>query len=80
MNNRQQYIQSVINELSVDEKALLEECKEEQSHEYIHFDISVFNAGMVVSISETDDFDDELIEDGYSFYLPQSELDLFDLT
>ncbi len=79
MNNRQDYIQSVINELNSKELKRLRKIQKNQTHEYIYFNVSIFNAGAVASFRQTNKFIDKNIDDGYSFYLLQSELDLFNL-
>lgn len=77
MNNKQLHIQSVINLLTPHEKKRLRKAQEQQTHEYIYFNVSVFNAGAIVSIRQTNLFREKLVDDGYSFYLLQSELNLF---
>ena len=79
MNNRQEYIQSVIDELNSKELKRLRKIAKDQTHEYVYFNVSVFNVGAVVSFRQTNLFREKLIVDGYSFYLLQSELDLFNL-
>ena len=79
MNNRQEYIQSVINELSSKELKRLRKIAKDQTHEYIYFNVSIFNVGAVVTFRQTNKFIDKNIDDGYSFYLLQAELELFNL-
>lgn len=79
MKNRQEYIQSVINELNSKELQRLRKIAKDQTHEYVYFNVSIFNVGAVVSFRQTNKFIDKNIDDGYSFYLLQSELELFNL-
>ena len=80
MFHNQEYYQSVINDLTDNEKKRLRKAQEQQTHEYFYFDVSVFNVGTSTRIRQTNVFRDKLVEDGYSFYLRQSELDMYDLT
>ena len=77
--NTRQYIQSVIDQLSDKDKLRLRRYELQQMYEYVYFNVSIFNAGAVISFRQTNKFLDKNIEDGYSFYLLQSELDLFNL-
>ena len=77
--SRQEYIQSVINELTANEKKRLRKAEKQQTHEYVYFTVATFNAGMVVGIRQTNKFIEKK-DDGFSFYLPQSELSMFDLS
>ena len=79
MNDRQRYIQSVINELDAKQLKRLRKVRKNQTHEYVYFNVSVFNVGSVVSFRQTNKFIDKNIDDGYSVYLLQSELELFNL-
>ena len=79
MNARQRYIQSVINELDAKQLKRLRKVRKNQTHEYVYFNVSVFNAGAVVSFRQTNVFREKLIDDGYSFYLLQGELEYFEL-
>lgn len=79
MNNRQKYIQSVIDELSSKELKRLRKVAKEQTHEYIYFKVSIFNVGAVITFRQTNKVIDKNIDDSYSFYLLQSELELFNL-
>lgn len=79
MGNRQEYIQSVINELTANEKKRLRKAEKQQTHEYVYFNVAVFNVGVVVGIRQTNNFIEKNIYDGCSFYLEQSELSMFDL-
>lgn len=75
----QEYYQSVINDLTDNEKKRLRKAQEQQTHEFFYFDVSTFNVGSVVRIRQTNVFKSKLVEDGYSFYLKQSELYMYDL-
>ena len=75
--NTRHYIQSVIDQLSDKDKLRLRRYELQQTHEYIYFHVSIFNAGAVISFRQTNKFIDKNIDDGYSFYLLQSEIELF---
>ena len=79
MNNRQEYIQSVIDQLSEKDKLRLRRYELQQTHEYVYFNVSVFNVGAVVKFRQTNKFIYKNIHDGYSFYLLQSELESFNI-
>ena len=79
MNARQRYIQSVINELDAKQLKRLRKVRKNQTHEYLYFNVSVFNVGAVVSFRQTNVFREKLIDDGNSFYLLQGELEYFEL-
>ena len=75
MNNRHEYIKSVIDQLSEKDKLRLRRYELQQMYEYVYFNVSVFNFGSVVSFRQTNVFREKLIDDGYSFYLLQGELE-----
>ena len=77
--NTRQYIQSVIDELDAKQLKRLRKVAKDQTHEYVYFNVSIFNVGAVIHFRQTNKFIDKNIDDGYSFYLLQSELDLFNL-
>lgn len=79
MNNRQKYIQSVIDELDAKQLKRLRKVAKDQTHEYVYFNVSIFNVGAVISFRQTNKVIDKNIDDSYSFYLLQSELELFNL-
>ena len=80
MFNSRDHVQIIISSLTDNEKKRLRKAQEQQTHEYFYFDVSVFNVGTSTRIRQTNVFRDKLVEDGYSFYIRQSELDMYDLT
>ena len=80
MFNQRDHIQSAIDQLTDQERKKLRKLADELSHDYVYFDISVFNAGAVIRIRATNSFNEKNLENGYSFYLPVEEIEEFDLT
>lgn len=79
MNINQEYIQSVINGLTDNEKKRLRVARETQLFNYFYFDVSVFNSGSVTRIRQTNNKNEKNLDDGTSFYLPTSTLNLFNI-